>query len=347
MKTAKDKGKGVVQYDEGSLGEGSGLSADEGSLGEGSGVSANHEDTHDIFELDFTDIINSLQSIWSGVRDGIKKRNAQRPDLGLVDGKMFLPETEDTFLIKMILDKENDADSVSALFKYKDLYLDSIHSGGVWYRFIDSSAVLPIPSPKPEYRFKFSGSYDEQNGVPGLDCNVDSEDVRIGTSVQDLCKTYDTLKNMDENLLTEYGIKLIKEGLLFLIALGAESLRFPLLEHWILTTMRVSGPEEMKQMLSLMKGNDWILEKHHTWERQSSTRYIHGIHRYFRCWGKISDLVHKGRGTSTEQDRLPTLTYQEARDLLGVLKRFNTAAAKKKANRQKKRLQCRRNNMNK
>lgn len=92
-----------------------------------------------IFDIYLDDLQNSMAQALDGVRNlfaSILENDH------LLEGKL-VTKIWGTFMIRIFSSAKSTEDPVCALYRTHDLYLDSVLSEKLWYRFADHEAILP------------------------------------------------------------------------------------------------------------------------------------------------------------------------------------------------------------
>ncbi|KAF2917964.1 hypothetical protein DAI22_08g227800 [Oryza sativa Japonica Group] len=164
-----------------------------------------------------------------------------------------------TFLVKLKPTKSSpDEEIVTLLFRWKDLYFEAFHAKGKWYRMSDAEESLP-PRSQLHYSKKEKEGVFNMNNISTSYNDVGGHNIEVGRRA---------FKNCHQSLLMAEELvrqKRLKEelgsGPLSLpVVTISESIRFPLLQRWVLGTF--SAPPTAKSEKKVPKKfscefNEW------------------------------------------------------------------------------------------
>lgn len=180
-----------------------------------------------VFDFCLDDAEDTIGKAWQRIKDHF---SANLDKGSLVEGKL-VTYCGGCFILRILPSANCVEDSVHALYRTKDLYLDSILSQRIWYRFKDHQAPLPSEIQSDGVVLL---DWDSKYGQLGCqpDNNKNDHKIIVGDST---CRArYQTLLDMAQNRIA--SVDEVKKALVLLIVF-AEALRFPELEQWILTTL--------------------------------------------------------------------------------------------------------------
>ncbi|KAF7083579.1 hypothetical protein CFC21_087355 [Triticum aestivum] len=185
------------------------------------------------------------------------------------------------------------------------MYLDSIGANHVCYRFSDHDRSMLLPK---ELCKEGTLIMAQMSKYPNLGFNPKAPDqITVGDDV--IRRHYQVLFGIAYmDLSREESVdSSLKEALLFFVLL-AEALRFPELEKWLLNIL--AKKLEMSLPVSITK--------------------------LFKKWGKLSQILHKGREKFNIDNITDTVlknkckTYNDVCSKLGIANRINLGKLEKK-----------------
>lgn len=252
-----------------------------------------------IFDLYLDDTRNSLGKALQSSRDHL---SAMLEKEGLLEGKI-VTHPGGCIILRILPSASCTENPVYALYRTKDLYLDSILSGNGLYRFKDFEADLPS-----DLQFEHEIHLEWKSSYNGLNVEPDVDVIMFGESTWR--ELYEALLDIAVKHITSPDD--VKKAMVQLV-LVAEALRFPELEEWMLTTL--ASKEDANIPLKITK--------------------------LFHMWGNISKTYHKGRqgfkSCTIDKIKKNFKTYDEICGVLGVANRRNMRKESNEMAKKKKR----------
>lgn len=232
-------------------------------------------------------IANSLGKAFEGIRglfNSISKND-------LAQGKLVTKQWG-CFMIRIFSSRNSIDNPINALYRTNDLYLDSVLSDKVWYRFKDYEAILPV-----EVEYESSVSLNFESNYESLGCDPDKEN-QIMVALSEIVVHLETLQQLAFNCNSSVeNIEKVKKAFVLLI-LFMEALRFLEFEKWLLI-----------------------------WVSRKKCKYVPLEHTVlFRKWGKLSTVFHAGRHEFSKAPEIVKKyckTYDSVCALLGIVNRIN------------------------
>lgn len=204
------------------------------------------------------------------------------------------------FMIRIFSSANSMEDPICGLYRTHDIYLDSVLSQKMWYRFKDHQAVLP-----QEIESEGSVSFDFKSTYEDLGCNPDvANQIKVGNSIAR--EFYNTLQQLE----IKHKSLEVKKALVMFV-LFAEALRFPAFESWLLTHIAQEESVYIPTKYSLL----------------------------FRKWGKLSSAFHDGKDKfrfAHQKVKKHCKTYDDLCLLLGIVNRENWRKKTKATKNRKK-----------
>lgn len=253
-----------------------------------------------LFDIFLDDAQHSMNKAFGGIRELFTSilKNDQ------LEGKL-VTKPWGNFMIRIFSSANSMEDPICGLYRTHDIYLDSVLSQKMWYRFEDHRAVLP-----QEIESEGSVSFNFKSNYEGLGCNPNvANQIKVGNSIAR--EFYNTLQQLETK---HKSVEEVKKSLVMFV-LFAEALRFPAFEGWLLNHIAQEESVYIPTEYSLL----------------------------FRKWGKLSIAFHDGKDKfrfASQNVKKHCKTYDDLCLLLGIVNRENwrkkTKATKNKKKKNKK-----------